>query len=233
MHHRNAPLSVEGRRRRVERCESRPIAHVAAEMSISRACASKWVNRYRRYGDLGLHDRPSAPHRQPTATRADVVSRIEELRRTRKWSAARIAFELNGPGTPISPRTVSRHLAHLGLNRRKFIDPTGHTNRELAGSSPDAPGTWCMWTSRRSAAYPTAVAGVFMPAAVSKPRSLNAASRRASGAGTCTCIPRSMDTAASPTPKHCMTRRQPPRSVSCTGRRCGSRRTGSPISSGS
>ncbi|PJJ06544.1 transposase [Streptomyces sp. 2333.5] len=108
MHHRNAPLSVEGRRRLVERCENRPIAHVAAEMGISRACASKWVNRYRRCGDLGLHDRSSAPHRQPTAIGADVVARIEELRRTRKWSAARIAFELVGQGTPIGRRTVSR-----------------------------------------------------------------------------------------------------------------------------
>lgn len=35
-----------------------PIAHVAAEMGISRACASKWVNRYRRYGEVGLLDRP-------------------------------------------------------------------------------------------------------------------------------------------------------------------------------
>ncbi|BAC68689.1 putative IS481 family IS1122-like transposase [Streptomyces avermitilis MA-4680 = NBRC 14893] len=68
--HRNAPLSVEGRRRLVERCKSRPIAHVAAEMGISRACASKWVNRFRRYGELGLHDRSSAPRHQPTATPA-------------------------------------------------------------------------------------------------------------------------------------------------------------------
>lgn len=51
--HANAPLSIEGRRRLVERCRTRPIAHVAAEMGISRACASKWVNRYRRRGELG------------------------------------------------------------------------------------------------------------------------------------------------------------------------------------
>jgi hypothetical protein len=30
-------------------------------MGISRACASKWVNRYRRYGELGLQDRSSTP----------------------------------------------------------------------------------------------------------------------------------------------------------------------------
>ncbi|GAA2143944.1 hypothetical protein GCM10009727_43330 [Actinomadura napierensis] len=32
MAHRNAPLSVAGRRRLVQRCQDRPIAHVAAEM---------------------------------------------------------------------------------------------------------------------------------------------------------------------------------------------------------
>ncbi|AFC44655.1 transposase [Mycobacterium intracellulare ATCC 13950] len=30
-------------------------------MGISRACASKWVNRFRRFGELGLYDRSSAP----------------------------------------------------------------------------------------------------------------------------------------------------------------------------
>lgn len=43
--HRNAPLTVEGRRRLIERCRSRAIAHVAAEMGISLQCAAKWVNR--------------------------------------------------------------------------------------------------------------------------------------------------------------------------------------------
>jgi transposase-like protein len=68
--HRNAPLTPEGRKRLDERCHTRPIAHVAAEMGISRVTASKWVNRYRRYGKLGLVDRSSAPARQPTATPA-------------------------------------------------------------------------------------------------------------------------------------------------------------------
>ena len=57
MTHGNAPLSVEGRRRLVARCADRPIAHVAAEMGISRACASKWVNRFRQFGEIGLLDR--------------------------------------------------------------------------------------------------------------------------------------------------------------------------------
>jgi hypothetical protein len=47
MTHKNARPSIEGRRRLVRRCRTRPIAHVAAEMGISRACASKCVDRYR------------------------------------------------------------------------------------------------------------------------------------------------------------------------------------------
>lgn len=99
-------------------------------MGISRQCASKWVNRYRQFGELGLQDRSCAPRRQPTATPVEVVMRIEQWRREHKWSAARIAFELQAEGVRISRRTVTRHLARLGLNRRRFLDPTGASNRK-------------------------------------------------------------------------------------------------------
>lgn len=142
MTHKNAPLTVEGRRRLVDRCRTRPIAHVAAEMGISRACASKWVNRYRQYGPLGLVDRSSTPHRQPDATPSGVVLQIEKMRRDHKWSANRIVFELNDSGVHISRRTVSRLLAQLGLNRRKFLDPNGDNNREPRRIVAATPG--CM-----------------------------------------------------------------------------------------
>jgi transposase len=127
--HRNAPLSYEGRRRLVRRCQQRPIAHVAAEMGISRGCASKWVNRYRRYGELGLRERSSTPRHSPTATSAEVVARIETWRRQQKWSAARITHELAEQGSRLNRRTVTRHLSRLGLGRRRFIDPCGEGNR--------------------------------------------------------------------------------------------------------
>ncbi|GAA2892884.1 hypothetical protein GCM10010517_57390 [Streptosporangium fragile] len=73
----NAPLSIEGRRRLIDRCRTRPIAHVTAEMGISRACASKWVNRWWRYGDAGSQDRSSVPHRSPQATPEQVIEQIE------------------------------------------------------------------------------------------------------------------------------------------------------------
>ena len=140
MTHNNAPLTVEGRRRLVQRCRTRPIAHVAAEMGISRATASKWVNRYERFGDVGLLDRSSTPLRQPTATDSTTVAQIEWMRREHKWSAGRIAFELAHEGVVISRRTVSRILLHLGLNRRRFIDPNGDTNREPQRIVAERPG---------------------------------------------------------------------------------------------
>lgn len=100
MPHRNAPLTVEGRRRLIERCRTRPIADVAAEMGISRACASKWVNRWRRHGDLGLPDRSSIPHNNPRATPAWVIEKIESWQRQEKWSAQRITHELADHRSP-------------------------------------------------------------------------------------------------------------------------------------
>ena len=138
--HRNAPLTVEGRRRLVQRCRARPIAHVAAEMGISRATASKWVNRYKRFGDVGLLDRSSTPLRQPSATDPTTMAQIEWMRREHKWSAARIEFELARRGVTVSRRTVSRILLQVGLNRRKFTDPSGVTNREPRRIIAERPG---------------------------------------------------------------------------------------------
>lgn len=134
--HSNAPLSIEGRRRLIEPCKTRPIAPVAAEMGISRSCASKWVNRWRNHGDIGLLDRSSPPHHQRTATPPQVVEQIESMRREHNWSAARIAFELNQTGVTISRRTVTQALGQLGLNRRRFIDPDGDSN--ISGHPPAA-----------------------------------------------------------------------------------------------
>lgn len=55
--------------------------------------------------------------------------RIEAMRREHTWSAHRITFELVADETAISRRSVTRHLRRLGLNRHRFIDPTGVSNR--------------------------------------------------------------------------------------------------------
>lgn len=129
MSHRNAPLTPAGRLRLVQRCQSRPVAHVAAEAGVSRQCLGKWKKRFEQFGEAGLLDRSSAPRHSPSELAPQVVSRIEWLRRERKWSARRIVIELATEGHTVSASTVGRWLVRLGLNNRRALDPDGSLNR--------------------------------------------------------------------------------------------------------
>jgi transposase InsO family protein len=127
--HANAPLTPAGRLRLIQRCQSRPIAHVAAEAGVSRQCLSKWKNRYDALGEVGLLDRSSAPHTSPAQLPGEVIARIEALRRGRKLPARLITVELAAEGVTVSQATVARWLVRLGINRRRDLDPTGELNR--------------------------------------------------------------------------------------------------------
>jgi transposase InsO family protein len=101
---------------------------VAAEAGVSRQCLSKWVHRWRRLGDDGLHDRSSRPVSNPTATAAVVVERILAMRK-KKWSARRIVRELDSEGVSIAVCTVSRILRRHQLNRLDHLDADGEPLR--------------------------------------------------------------------------------------------------------
>ncbi|WP_106399675.1 IS481 family transposase [Actinocorallia populi] len=133
MSHRNARLTVHGRRLLVERVASgRPVAHVAAEMGVSRQTAHKWVARWRTEGPSGLHDRPSRPHRVPHRTPAGVEEQVCRLRTGRKLGPARI-----GPILGLPASTVHRILCRHGLNRLSFLDrPTGQVIRRYERRRP-------------------------------------------------------------------------------------------------
>src|SRR5690625_1978694 len=115
-------------------------------MGISRACASKWVNRWRRHGEAGLRDRPSTPHSNPSATPAWVIEKIETWRREHKWSAERITDELvdievtiNRPHrdpAPDQPRTRPTPIHRPG---RRQQPQTRQDHRPLARAH-GAPG---------------------------------------------------------------------------------------------
>jgi transposase InsO family protein len=117
----------------VERvCAGRPVAHVAAEMGISRATAHKWVRRWRSEGEAGLIDRSSRPRRTPHRTLASVETRVCELRQARKLGPARI-----GPILGLPASTVHRILTRHGLNRLAFLDrPTGQVIRRYERDRP-------------------------------------------------------------------------------------------------
>jgi len=131
--HANARLTPTGRLTMVLRIESgRPVAHVAAEMGISRPTAYKWWHRWNDEGQLGLVDRLSRPGSCPHRTSPAMEAQIEELRRTLKLGPARIGYRL---GVPTS--TVHRVLTRLGISRLSWMDrPTGRVIRRYERDRP-------------------------------------------------------------------------------------------------
>lgn len=129
MSHRNARLT-HGRRLLVEPvCAGRPVAHVAAEMGISRATAHKWVRRWRAEGEAGLTDRSSRPHTTPHRTPAAVEAQVCQLRQARKRGPARL-----GPILGLPASTVHRILTRHGLHR--LDRPTGQVIRRYERDRP-------------------------------------------------------------------------------------------------
>ena len=120
MAHRNARLTVHGRRLLVERIrgEGQPIAHVAKAMGVSRQCAHRWVARFDVEGDAGLEDRSSRPGSTPTRTSADIEAAVVaarlEHRRGQDWL---------GPELGVPARTVSRILRRHDMPRLVELDP--------------------------------------------------------------------------------------------------------------
>jgi transposase InsO family protein len=131
--HGNAPLTPRGRMLMIERIASgRPVAHVAAEMGVSRKTADKWWRRWLHEGADGLDDRSSRPHRCPHQTPLRVEQRIVRLRQRRKLGPARISSIV---GVPAS--TVHRVLCRHGLNRLAWMDrPTGQVIRRIHTDRP-------------------------------------------------------------------------------------------------
>jgi transposase InsO family protein len=110
----------------------RPVAHVAAEMGVSRKTADKWWRRWQAAGAAALEDRSSRPWRCPHQTPARLEARIVALRQRRKLGPARIASIV---GIPAS--TVHRVLCRHGLNRLAWMDrPTGHVVRRIHTDRP-------------------------------------------------------------------------------------------------
>ena len=111
MSHRNARLTVHGRRLIVERFEAGwKQAHIAAAMGVSRKCVRTWIDRYASEGEDGLENRSSRPHTTPTRTSAEVEAKILTAR-----SADRCGPDVLGPRIGVPARTVSRVLRRHGV----------------------------------------------------------------------------------------------------------------------
>jgi transposase InsO family protein len=128
--HKNARLTPVGRGRIVRQVESGQTPEAVAEAAgVCPRTVRKWVDRYRREGPAGLHDRSSRPHRLHQPTPQVVIETIERLRRQR-WTGKQIAAEAG-----VSPATVSRVLRRLGLNKLSALEsePVRRYEREHPG----------------------------------------------------------------------------------------------------
>jgi len=130
--HANARLTPAGRLVMVQRIAAgRPVAHVAAEMGISRTTAWRWWRRYRELGRAGLVDRPSRPHTHPRRTPACVETRVRIVRMLAQRGPVWIARQVGLPASTVG-RVLARH--HTPLLRE--CDPlTGRVIRARRASA--------------------------------------------------------------------------------------------------
>jgi transposase InsO family protein len=115
--HKNARTTFQGRKLLIERINSLGLIPAASAAGISLRTARKWQQRHAVFGEAGLVDRSSRPHRTRTSVDADLRHRIERLRR------ARIPMRRIAQVVGRSVATISRVLAPLGLSSLKALEP--------------------------------------------------------------------------------------------------------------
>ena len=129
----DAPLTPEGRLRLVQRCQPRPIAHVAAEAGVSRQCLSKWVQPLppRRRGRPDRSVLSAAAPARPSST-PTWWPRSSSCAGARKWSARLIALEL----TDQRPPGLGRDGRPVAGPARAEPAPLARRRRRTAARNP-------------------------------------------------------------------------------------------------
>ena len=126
MAHRNARLTVHGRRLIVERHQAGwKQAHIAAAMGVSRKCVRTWIARYLKEGEAGLQDRSCRPHVLARKTDPQVESRVLAARAEHRHGPDVLSSMVGVPA-----RTVSRILRRHHVPYLRELDPmTGQVIR--------------------------------------------------------------------------------------------------------
>lgn len=115
MSHPNARLTVFGRRTLVERVESGwTVSAAALAAGVSRQTAGKWIGRYREFGEFGLLDASSRPHRIRPGVPVRRCRRIIKARLRYKRGPHWLAWKLR-----LARSTIYAVLRRSGLNRLK------------------------------------------------------------------------------------------------------------------
>lgn len=113
MSHANARLAPAGRLVLVQRIgQGRPVAHVAAEMGVSRTTAWRWWRRFRSEGVAGLVDRSSVARSHPAKTSPCVETRVRIARMLSRRGPVWIGDRLGLPASTVG-RILARHRTPL------------------------------------------------------------------------------------------------------------------------
>jgi transposase InsO family protein len=132
MHQVRPRLSPFSRLLLVQRAQQRPVAHVAAELGVSRQTAYRWVRRYQQHGEAGLLDRSSRPHthprRTPPAREAQILALRVANRRGPLWLAAQLGA---------NPSTVGRVLRRHQVPLLRDLDPVTGAQLRATRFSPN------------------------------------------------------------------------------------------------
>ncbi len=132
MSHGNARLTPAGRLILVQRIQSgRAVAHVAAEMGVSRTTAWRWWRRYREQGRAGLIDRSSVARSHPRRTGPCAETRVRIMRHLTRRGPVFIAGRLGMHASTVG-RVLHRHQVPL----LREVDPvTGNTIRAIRATA--------------------------------------------------------------------------------------------------
>ncbi|WP_157429225.1 IS481 family transposase, partial [Agromyces salentinus] len=132
MSHANARLTPAGRLIMIQRIQSgRPVAHVAAEMGVSRTTAWRWWRRFQEHGRIGLADRSSVARSHPQRTHACVETRVRIMRALTRRGPVFIAGRLGMQASTVG-RVLTRHQTPL----LRELDPvTGRVIRATRRST--------------------------------------------------------------------------------------------------
>ena len=157
-------LSPYSRLLLVQRTQDRPVAHVAAELGVSRQTAYRWVRRYASEGAAGLLDRSSRPRIQPHRTSPTGPAQPAKPRSSRcgpRPGGGRSGWPpSSGPARPPSGGSCaairSRSCATWTRSPAPGCAPAGPP---AAATSATSPASWSTSMSRSWAASPTVVAG--------------------------------------------------------------------------
>ncbi|MFE2325453.1 IS481 family transposase [Streptomyces sp. NPDC059385] len=194
-----APLTDTGRLR-LARCvveDGWPLRRAAERFQVSHTNASRWTDRYRRFGVAGMSDRTSRPHHQPLRTPAETEEHLLRLRREHRIGPLRLAARCG-----IAPSTAHRILVRHGTPPLAALDRA--TREPVRRYERARPGELVHIDVKKLGRIPEGGGHKVLGRAAGSPHRTAATKR-----DTPTSTPHSTTTPASPTPKTCPTRPPP------------------------